>query len=172
MRSSTLMRVVPGPPAVAAGTRLSVAACSDSAAGGTEAALELAPLGRLAAVSGSADTLMSASGWLAKLIALNCRYASPPLGEEMPLGNATITPWTSRLVPIFAVAACRLATALRTGEPKPVAEHAARIGAHTPRTAALTREVRMRRRDKLWTLVLTWVLLKTCPLRMPVCAVA
>jgi len=168
LRSSTLMRVVPGPLAVAAGTRLSVAACSDSAAGGTEAALELAPLGRLAAVSGSADTLMSASGWLAKLIALNCRYASPPLGEEIPLGNAMMTPWTSRLVPIFAVAACKLATAWRTGEPNPVAEHAARIGTHTPITMA----VRTRSRVKLWTLVLTWVLLTPCPLRLPVCAVA
>jgi hypothetical protein len=77
-------------------------------------------------------------------------------------------PWTSRFVPIFAVAACRLATAWRTGEPNPVAEHAATIGAHNPITMA----VRTRRRVKLLALVLTWVLLTTCPLRLPVCAVA
>ena len=171
LRSKMLMRAVPGPAAVAAGTVSSDAACSVSATGGTEAAaLEAEPAGVLD--SGSTVTLIRPSPWVAKLIALNCRYARPPLGEEMPLGNATITPWTSRLAPIFAVAACRFATALRTGEPKPVAEHAARIGAHTPSAAVLTKAVRRRRRVKRWTLVLTWVLLTTCPLRLPVCAVA
>jgi hypothetical protein len=168
LRRRMLILAVPGPAAVAAGTITSLALCSDSAAGGTEAVLESALAGRLAAVSGSAVTLTSPSAWLAKLIASNCRYARPPLGDVMPLGSAMMTPWTSRLLPIFAVAACRLATAWRTGDPKPVAEHAARIGAHNPTTMA----VRTRRRVKRWALVLTWVLLTTCPLRLPVCAVA
>jgi hypothetical protein len=158
LRSKILTRAVPGAPAVAAGIVVLPAACSSSALAAADADDDAL------AGTGATVTLTSGSAALAMLMALNWRYASPPLADVTPLGNAMIAPRISRLLPIWVLAAWRLATAWRVGEPKPVAHPAspASSGAQAPTRSAV----------RSGGLPPTKRLLTNCPLRLTVWGLA